>query len=122
MHTPDTNPKSSDIRKRGLKKLTGGLVLAAIPLLMVWLNVHDYINLCIAFIPVIIASFVFYLWFFFVCAGFLELVTGSPFSQLARKWMALRGWQRGVLGTLIVLATAVFIILIAVLFQRLSAK
>jgi hypothetical protein len=122
MNTPDTNPKSSEIRKRGLKKLTGGLVFAAIPLLMVWLNVHHYINEKVAFIPVLIASFGFYLWYFFVCAAFLELVTGSPFSQLARKWMALRGWQRGVLGTLIVLATAVFSFLIVAFFQRLSTK
>jgi uncharacterized membrane protein len=89
---------------------------------VVWLSVHHYINQYLGVIPVVIGCYVFYPWFIFVCAGFLELVTGSPFSQLGRKWMALRGWQRGVLGTLIVLATAVFIILIAVFFQKLSTK
>jgi hypothetical protein len=122
MNTPDNNPKSSEIRKRGLKKLTGGLVFVAIAFLMVWLNVHHYINLYVALIPVLIVTFLMYPTWFFICGAFLELVTGSPFSQIARKWMALRGWQRGVLGSLIVLATAVFSFLIMAFFQWLSAK
>src|SRR6266571_5254899 len=67
MNTPDTTPRSSEIRKRGLKMLAGGGVV-------------------------------------FVCVGFIELVTGSPYQRLAQSWMALAAWQRGVLGTFIVVA------------------
>jgi hypothetical protein len=31
-----------------------------------------------------------------------ELITGIEFGELAGKWDDLRGWQRGVLGTVIV--------------------
>lgn len=48
-------------------------------------------------------------------AGLLELLTRTPFQRTAGAWMALRRWQRGVLGTLIVLAAlALFLLLVAV--------
>ncbi len=31
-------------------------------------------------------------------AGLIELVSGVPFWRIARRWDALRGWERGVLG------------------------
>jgi hypothetical protein len=34
----------------------------------------------------------------------LELVSGVSFWELSRKWDALQGWQRGVLGLLVVAA------------------
>ena len=48
--------------------------------------------------------------FVYFCIGFIELVTGRPYRQLAQAWMALKGWQRGVIGTFIVLATIVIMI------------
>jgi hypothetical protein len=33
--------------------------------------------------------------------GLVELVTGSRFGELAKKWDSLKGWQRGILGTLV---------------------
>jgi anti-sigma-K factor RskA len=46
-----------------------------------------------------------------------RLVTGRPFQELEEKWMALKGWQRAVLGTaiVIVLGIAVIVILAALL-------
>jgi hypothetical protein len=44
-----------------------------------------------------------------------ELIMGQPVPVLARKWDALAGWQRGVLGTLVAIVAfaVVFIILLA---------
>lgn len=46
----------------------------------------------------------------FALKGLLEFVTGVPFLELARRWDELKGWQRGVLGTIIVLMALVVII------------
>ncbi|UJB64131.1 hypothetical protein YS110_04825 [Acidovorax sp. YS12] len=35
--------------------------------------------------------------------GFLEFIAGVPFSMIATKWDDLAGWQRGVLGILVVI-------------------
>jgi hypothetical protein len=35
-------------------------------------------------------------------AALLQLVTGVPFSEWSARWGSLKGWQRGVFGTLIV--------------------
>jgi len=35
--------------------------------------------------------------------GLLELLTGAPFSELSQRWDALHGWQRGVLGVVVVI-------------------
>ncbi len=40
----------------------------------------------------------------------VELVAGTPFTQLNRNWMGLRGWQRGVIGTTIIVTTFVVIV------------
>ena len=42
----------------------------------------------------------------FFLAGLIQLVSGVPFAELAERWDGLHGWQRGVLGTLIVLLSA----------------
>ena len=104
MSTPDIAPTSSEIRKRGLKMLAGGgVVFAALLFLMYRLSAHGYKF----HFAVIGASLPFVL----CCVGFIELVTGSPYLLLGQRWMALRGWQRGLLGTFIVLAALVLIIL-----------
>lgn len=43
-------------------------------------------------------------------AGLAVYVTGRPFRELAGAWDALAGWQRGVLGLLIVLVAAATIL------------
>ena len=50
--------------------------------------------------------------FVYVCMGSIELITGRPYQQLAYAWMALKGWQRGVIGTLIVLVGGFVIIVV----------
>ena len=50
--------------------------------------------------------------FVYVCIGLVELLTGRPYQQLADAWMALKGWQRGVIGTLIVLVGGFLIIVV----------
>ena len=104
MNTPEHIPSSSEIRKRGLKMLAGGgIVFGAILYLMYWLSARNYQF----HFAVIGAS----LPFVFVCVGFIETVTGWPYLRLAGRWMALRGWQRALLGTFIVVASLVFIFL-----------
>ena len=50
--------------------------------------------------------------FVWACIGGIELVTGRPYRQLADAWMSLKGWQRGVIGTFIVLAGGFLIIVV----------
>ncbi len=38
----------------------------------------------------------------FALIGLLELVTGVPFQHTAQKWDELAGWQRGILGLVVV--------------------
>ena len=39
----------------------------------------------------------------YALSGLVELITGVSFLDLARHWDDLQGWQRGILGTFIVL-------------------
>ena len=48
--------------------------------------------------------------------GSVELITGAPFTRLADSWMRLRGWQRGVLGTLIVFTSLAIIMCLVTFF------
>ena len=41
-----------------------------------------------------------------------ELMTGQSFGELARGWDELQGWQRGVLGTSIVLVAGTVLVMI----------
>jgi hypothetical protein len=52
----------------------------------------------------------------FALAGLVQLVSGVEFSELSSKWGDLQGWQRGVLGTLIVLGAFCLLILGMVVF------
>jgi len=50
--------------------------------------------------------------FVYFCIGLIEVITGRPFQQLADSWMTLKGWQRGVLGTIIVLVAGAIVIIV----------
>ena len=52
----------------------------------------------------------------FFLVGLIEVVSGVPFSELAARWDDLHGWQRGVLGTLIVLLSTGVIFGVAAIF------
>jgi hypothetical protein len=49
--------------------------------------------------------------FVYFCIGLIEVVSGKPYRHLAAAWMSLRGWQRGIIGTIIVIAALAFILL-----------
>lgn len=35
--------------------------------------------------------------------GLLEIITGTPFLEISKKWDSLAGWQRGILGIIVVI-------------------
>jgi len=43
-------------------------------------------------------------------SGLVELVTGISFFEFAARWDQLKGWQRGIFGTFIVLVAGFLII------------
>ena len=109
MSTPQPALSSSQIRKRGLKFLAaGGGLFALVVFLLLWLSTHAH---SIHF-PIIGASLPLAL----ALIGSIELITGAPFQRLADSWMRLRGWQRGVLGTLIVLTSLAIIMCLVTFF------
>ena len=112
MSAPSVPLTSSQIRKRGLKLLIiAGSLFAANLVLLLWLSAHAYS----VHFPVVGMS----LPLAFSLIGSIELVTGSPFQRLADSWMSLRGWQRGVLGTLIVFASLAIILCVVTFFVML---
>lgn len=53
---------------------------------------------------------------------FVEFITGKRFDFSATKWDALKGWQKGIAGTLIVLISTALIILICGLIVKIYLK
>jgi hypothetical protein len=112
MSAPQTTLSSSQIRKRGLKFLAvGGGLFALVVFLLLWLSAHAQ---SIHF-PIVGASLPLAL----ALIGSIELITGAPFRRFADSWMRLRGWQRGVLGTLIVLTSLAIIMCLVTFFVML---
>ncbi len=109
----DTINNGGDFRKRALKKLVIG-ILGFLLMASVFLVLSS-----VGYMPggpfMLIPAGVPFVYF---CIGVIELLTGRPFQQLADAWMALRGWQRGVIGTKIVLiAGSLIAVLITALFM-----
>ncbi len=52
----------------------------------------------------------------FALVGLVELVTGLHITEVASAWDGLAGWQRGILGTLVVALAFVLIMTGVVLF------
>jgi hypothetical protein len=45
----------------------------------------------------------------YALSGLIQAVTGVPFTQISEQWDELEGWQRGVLGVIVVcVAIAIF--------------
>ena len=93
-----------DIRMMGAVKAVGGL-LGSFILYAVLSSIFSAQNLH-TFSMIAIATPAAY-----GLAGLLEFVTGMPFFQIASKWDELAGWQRGILGLVIVVLAFVLIIL-----------
>lgn len=97
-----------EFRKRALKKITLGILafLGIAGLYAAIAFAGDLPQNPFMLIPAAIP-------FAYCSIGVIELLTGRPYQQLADAWMSLRGWQRGVIGTLIVLLAG-FLILVVV--------
>lgn len=100
----NTTTIAPEFRKRALKKVTLG-ILGCAGMVGLFLAIARA-----GYVPanpfMLIPAAVPFVYF---CMCMIELLTGRPYQQLAGAWMALKGWQRGVIGLLIVLA-AVFLI------------
>jgi hypothetical protein len=100
---------SGQIRKRGLKLLAiGSGLFGLVVALLFWLSApaHSiHLPLLGASLPLALALI-----------GGVELIAGAPFQRLAESWMRLRGWQRGVIGTLIVLTSFAIIMCLVTFF------
>ena len=122
MNPKDDNPfagieaamcrETGSVRKRGLKRLLFGgafagvmfyVALDLLPRLGYQLTPH---GLMVAGIP---ASF--------GLIGFMEFTTGVPFQDWVRRWDSLKGWQRGIIGSLIALAALILFMTIGIAFS-----
>jgi hypothetical protein len=91
------NPVTPSVRRRGLIRFVAGLAGFGVMLAIGWglnraghlINPHE---MMVVGLPGAYAL-----------AGLVEMLTGVAFSELSRRWDALRGWQRGIFGTFIVL-------------------
>lgn len=109
MGTPETTIASVQIRKRGFKMLViAGSLFVVNVLLLLWLSSHAH-NVHFPIVGMSLPLGV-------ALIGSIEVITGSPFPRLADGWMSLRGWQRGVLGTFIVLASLAIIMCVVTFF------
>jgi hypothetical protein len=94
----------TSIRKKGTKKLAIGIFsLIGVSYFVYWLQQQGYTPNSFALIglgaPVAIGL-----------VGLLEVAMNRPFSEMEEWWDDLKGWQRGILGVLVViLAFAVLI-------------
>ena len=102
MHRPRTGSPLTPVRRKGLFKfLIGALVFAVV--LGVLLQLLEYVSNLIVPIGLLLPGA-------YALAGLVEFITGIPFFELARRWDSLKGWQRGVFGTAIVVM-ALFLII-----------
>ena len=89
------------IRSAGAIKVALGTAAAvAVGIFVAWLRGKGYSPNMFAMIPLALPG----AW---ALMGLLEVVTGVPFTQVAQKWDELAGWQRGVLGVLVVIVAFV---------------
>ena len=82
------------VRKRGLVKLAVGIPLAA-----GWFFLQQRIEALNEWLRLLIPGFPGVL----ALIGLIELVSGIPISKLSASWASLTGWQRLVLGLIIVI-------------------
>ena len=87
----------SSVRKRGLIKLIVG-----VPLGVGWFlfqqrmeGLNEWLKFLAPGFPGVLALI-----------GLVELTSGVPIAKLSNRWDGLKGWQRGLLGTLVLLAFA----------------
>lgn len=92
-----------EVRGKGLLKLIGGGIISL--LIWMWISAGNQpstqggvFKLILLAIPFVVATM-----------GFVETFTGIPFSRFGDAWDELQGWQRGVLGVLVVILSFIVI-------------
>lgn len=102
---------TTSVRGRGTTKLfLGSIGVIAAWLLLQFIRSRGFIpSSFFAMIPLAIPGV-------YALMGLLEIIAGVPFSQIATKWDALAGWQRGILGTFVVILAFGLLIVGMVLF------
>ena len=103
VETPTSNPGA--IRRKGAIKLLGGLLGTALLIGGVVFAAARGFQFKSPFTMIPLA-----IPFVYFCIGGIETITGAPFRRTAELWMALKGWQRGLLGTFIVLGAIVVVV------------
>lgn len=92
------------IRRRGLKMmLIGAVIAAAWGAVVMWVDSRGRYLMG----PGLGAPGVLFV------AGVVELVSGRSIAHLAQRWDELKGWQRGILGLVIVAIATTVIVAIA---------
>ncbi|TAF98845.1 MAG: hypothetical protein EAZ43_16890 [Betaproteobacteria bacterium] len=87
--------KTMNVRSKGLLKFLGGSLIFAVVLANLPRDAGGIANVGPAKALLMAIPGVFAL------TGLVELVTASRLAELAKKWDSLKGWQRGILGTLV---------------------
>ncbi|HEU0265784.1 MAG TPA: hypothetical protein VFR01_08675 [Geobacterales bacterium] len=86
----------SSIRTQGIKKLLLGTIAGVLAAYFVyWLQLQGYHPNSFALVGLGAPA----AW---GLVGLLEVLMNRPFSEMEDWWGGLRGWQRGVLGLLVV--------------------
>ncbi|EDY18556.1 hypothetical protein CfE428DRAFT_3941 [Chthoniobacter flavus Ellin428] len=106
MNTPETHGRTS-VRRKGLFHFVIGLAVFAVGLTIpVFLLPYFHHQLTpTGMIPFALPGA-------YALSGLIEFLTGVSFLEFARRWDELKGWQRGIFGTFIVII-ALFLILAA---------
>jgi hypothetical protein len=86
---------SISVRRQGLFQFLIGLLVFAVVLAILVL-LSQYVSNLVIPIGLLLPGA-------YALAGLVQFITGVPFFELARRWDSLKGWQRGVFGTFIVL-------------------
>lgn len=109
MESPETKFTGSQIRKRGFKMLMiAGSLFVANVLFLLWASSHSH-NVHFPIVGMSLPLAV-------ALIGSIEAITGAPFQNLADSWMSLRGWERGILGTFIVVGSLAIIMCVVTFF------
>lgn len=94
------------VRSKGATKAAIGILgFAIISAIVYFIRIKGYMPTSLAMIPLAVPGA-------YSLMGVLEIITGVPFLEIAQKWDNLAGWQRGILGLLIVLV-AIFVMITA---------
>lgn len=104
----DTSTIDSGFRKRAWVKVGTGVIgfgaMLGLFFLIGRIFGYEFVFSPFRMIPLCIP-------FVYFCIGLIEVVSGRPYRQLAAAWMSLRGWQRGIIGTIIIVVSLAVILL-----------